>query len=251
MLNVRDVEAKSILNKSKIFDYCVNPYTGCQVGCAYCYASLFIPRYSGHSESWGTFVDVKTNAPELLRRQLKRAKRGTVWLSSVCDPYQPLEAKQRLTRRCLEALVESGFPVNIQSKSVLLMRDADLLARVEDLEVGFTIATDDERTARLCEPFASTPAERAKALRALREKGVWTFAFVGPLLPLNPAKLTALLDGAVDKIFIDRMNYMGTFRAFLVKHGLESVLTDAYFRETADALAGLFRAKGVEVEILF
>jgi DNA repair photolyase len=248
---VREIEAKSILNPSKIYDYCVNPYTGCQVGCAYCYASLFIPRYSGHREPWGTFVDVKTNAPELLRRQLKRAKRGTVWLSSVCDPYQPLEAKYRLTRRCLEALVESGLPVNIQSKSVLLMRDADLMSEIPEVEVGFTIATDDERTARICEPFASTPAERAKALRDLRARGVWTFAFVGPILPLNPAKLAGLLEGAVDKVLIDRMNYMGTFRAFLVRHGLESVLTDHYFRRTADALADLVRAQGVEVEILF
>jgi DNA repair photolyase len=251
MLKVREVEAKSILNKSKIFDYCVNPYTGCQVGCAYCYASLFIPRYSGHAEPWGTFVDVKTNAPDLLRRQLKRAKPGTVWLSSVCDPYQPLEAKYRLTRRCLEALAESGLPVNIQSKSVLLARDADLMAKIREVEVGFTIATDDERTSRLCEPFASTPAERARTLRALRERGIWTFAFIGPLLPLNPAKLAGLLEGAVEKVFVDRMNYMGTFRAFLAEHGLESVLTEAYFRRTADALADLFRARGVEVEILF
>ena len=59
---VREIEAKSILNASKIHDYCVNPYTGCEVGCVYCYASLFMPRYSGHSEPWGTFVDVKVNA---------------------------------------------------------------------------------------------------------------------------------------------------------------------------------------------
>jgi len=251
MLRVREVEAKSILNKSKIFDYCVNPYTGCQVGCAYCYAGLFIPRYSGHNEPWGTFVDVKTNAPELLRRQLRRAKRGTVWLSSVCDPYQPLEARHLLTRRCLEALVESGFPVNIQSKSVLLMRDAEIMAQIRELEAGFTIATENERTARLCEPFASTPAERAKALRALRARGIRTFVFIGPLLPLNPAKLAALLEGAVDKVLIDRMNYMGTFRAFLVKHGLQDVLTDGYFRRTAAALSDLFGKQGVETEILF
>jgi DNA repair photolyase len=59
-LKVAEVQAKSILNKSKIFDYCVNPYTGCQVGCRYCYARLFIPRYSGHSEPWGEFVEVKS-----------------------------------------------------------------------------------------------------------------------------------------------------------------------------------------------
>ncbi|MCJ7588755.1 MAG: radical SAM protein [Candidatus Aminicenantes bacterium] len=251
MIKVREVEAKSILNKSKIFDYCVNPYTGCQVGCAYCYAKLFIPRYSGHDEPWGTFVDVKTNAPDLLRKQLRRAKRGTVWLSSVCDPYQPLEAKYLLTRHCLEALAESGFPVQVQSKSVLLLRDIEILARIRDLETGFTIATDDERTARLFEPFASTPMERARALGALRSRGIRTFAFIGPLLPLNPGKLAALLKGAVDRVLIDRMNYMETFRPFLVRHGFSDVLSEDYFRRTAAELASLFRSQGIEAEILF
>ena len=94
---VREIQAKSILNKSKVFDYCLNPYTGCQINCAYCYARLFMRRYSGHVEPWGQFVDVKINAPELLRKQLEKAKRGIVWISSVCDPYLPLEAKYELT----------------------------------------------------------------------------------------------------------------------------------------------------------
>jgi DNA repair photolyase len=251
MIQVREVEAKSILNKSKIFDYCVNPYTGCQVGCAYCYAKLFIPRYSGHSEPWGTFVDAKTNAPDLLRNQLRRAKPGTVWVSSVCDPYQPLEARYLLTRRCLEVLAESGFSVQVQSKSVLLLRDIDVLARIRKLEVGFTIATDDERTARLFEPFASTPEERAKALGVLRSRGIQTFAFIGPLLPLNPERMAALLEGRVDRVLIDRMNYMETFQPFLVRHGFRDVLNEGYFRRTAAELADLFRARGIEAEILF
>jgi len=76
MLIVKEVRAKSVLNKSKIYDYCVNPYTGCQVNCRYCYARLFMRRYSGHAEPWGGFVDVKINAPELLKKQIARAKRG-------------------------------------------------------------------------------------------------------------------------------------------------------------------------------
>ena len=76
-LSVREIEAKSILNASKIYDYCVNPYTGCQVGCAYCYAALFMRRYSGHSEPWGEFVDAKVNAPALLARQIVKARRGS------------------------------------------------------------------------------------------------------------------------------------------------------------------------------
>ena len=101
MLKVKEVKAKSILNRSKIFDYCLNPYTGCQINCAYCYARLFMRRYSGHTEAWGQFVDVKVNAAEILKKQLDRAKRGTVWISSVCDPYQPLEARHRDSPRPL------------------------------------------------------------------------------------------------------------------------------------------------------
>ncbi len=77
MIKVTEIEAKSILNKSKIYDYCVNAYTGCAVNCAYCYARLFMRRYSGHSEPWGEFVDVKVNAPALLAKQIVRAKRGS------------------------------------------------------------------------------------------------------------------------------------------------------------------------------
>ena len=118
MLKVTEIQAKSVLNKSKIFDYCINPYTGCQIRCRYCYASLFMRRYSGHREAWGKFVDAKINAPSVLERQLQRAKKGTVWISSVCDPYQPLEAKYQLTRLCLEELVKKQFPINIQTISV-------------------------------------------------------------------------------------------------------------------------------------
>jgi DNA repair photolyase len=70
---VREIEAKSILNPSKIHDYCVNPYTGCEVGCVYCYAALFMRRYSGHSEPWGRFVDVKINAPARSSRGIRRS----------------------------------------------------------------------------------------------------------------------------------------------------------------------------------
>ena len=77
MLHVKEIQAKSVLNKSKIFDYCLNPYTGCQINCRYCYARLFMKRYSGHKEAWSDFVDVKINAPEVLQKQLGKAKRGT------------------------------------------------------------------------------------------------------------------------------------------------------------------------------
>jgi len=162
---VREIEAKSILNASKIHDWCVNPYTGCEVGCVYCYAALFMRRYSGHSEPWGEFVDVKVNAPALLARQIVRARRGTIWFGSVCDPYQPLEERYALTRRLLEALVGLDFPVEIQTKSARVRRDLDVIRRLPEVQVGFTIATDDETIAALFERRASPVAERVEILR--------------------------------------------------------------------------------------
>jgi DNA repair photolyase len=248
---VREIEAKSILNPSKIHDYCVNPYTGCQVGCVYCYASLFMRRYSGHSEPWGAFVDVKINAPALLAKQIVKAKRGTIWFASVCDPYQPLEEPYTVTRRCLEVLAGRDFPVEIQTKSARVRRDLDVIRRIADVEVGFTIATEDETIARQFEPNASPVGERIEVLKEFKAAGVRTFAFAGPLLPGNPEKLAALLAGAVDHVLIDRMNYVPTVRDFYARHGLLEALSDSFFRTQSTRLAKALREHSVPVETVF
>lgn len=251
MLVVKETQAKSILNKSQIFDYCVNPYTGCQVNCRYCYARLFMRRYSGHKEPWGGFVDVKINAPDVLRKQLKRAKRGTVWISSVCDPYQPLEAKYELTRRCLKELVENQFPVNIQTKSTLVLRDLDLLKAFKDIEVGFTITTNDQKIAGFFEPGAASIAERLKALRELHSSGIRTFAFIGPLLPGDSEKLVADLDGLVDRVFIDRMNYLNQIKAFYRQLKLEWATEDGFFQEYKARLISELKKRRMKFEAVF
>ena len=81
---VKEVPAKSILSVSKVYDYVVNPYIGCQHGCSYCYAR-FMKRVTGHREPWGEFVDVKINAPQLLEVEINKKKAGRVWVSGVCD----------------------------------------------------------------------------------------------------------------------------------------------------------------------
>lgn len=251
MLKVKEVEAKGILNKSKIHDYCVNCYTGCQHECAYCYASLFMRRYSGHEEPWGQFVDVKVNAPEVLEKQVRRARKGVVWLSSVCDAYQPLEAKYKLTRRCLEVLAAAGFPVTVQSKSVLLLRDIDVFRRFKDIEVGFTIATEDDRVSRLVEPGASPVSERIAALADLKAAGIKTYAFIGPILPGNPEALVAALAGTADRILIDRMNYVGQFRAFFVRHKMERAMTDAFFADMTRRLVAEMKKRRMDFEVVY
>jgi DNA repair photolyase len=251
MAIVKEIQAKSALNPSKIHDYCLNPYTGCEVNCAYCYASLFMRRYSGHTEPWGAFVDVKVNAPELLRRQLPRARRGTVWVSSVCDPYQPVERTRGLTRLCLEELLRWQMPVQIQTKSVLALRDVDLFSRFKDLSVGFTIATDSDETGRLFEPGASSVGERAAALAELRGRGIRTFAFAGPLLPGDPERLARLLAGGADRVLIDRLNYAPAVKAFYMRHGLGAFLKEEFFLVQRDRLADALRRRGTEIEIVF
>jgi DNA repair photolyase len=207
VLKIAEIQARSLLNKSKIFDYCLNPYLGCQHACRYCYAGLFMRRYSGHTEPWGKFVEVKINAPELLRKQLPRARRGTIWIASVCDPYQPLEGKYQLTRKCLREIIPYQFPVFIQTKSDLVVRDLDLLTELQELEIGFSLATDSDKVAALFEPGAPSITRRIKALEKIKAQNLRTFVFIGPLLPLNPARLINLVAGLADKIFLDRLNY--------------------------------------------
>src|SRR5512138_999988 len=123
---INEVRVKGILSRSKVYDYVVNPYTGCQHGCSYCYAR-FMKKFTGHREPWGEFVDVKINAPDLLQKEIIKKKPGMVWVSGVCDPYQPLESRYRLTRRCLEVLALHRWPVIVQTRSPLVTRDLDLL----------------------------------------------------------------------------------------------------------------------------
>jgi DNA repair photolyase len=251
MLTVKTIRAKSVLNKSKIFDYCVNPYTGCQINCRYCYARLFMKRYSGHPEPWGEFVDVKINATEVLEKQLARAKKGVVWISSVCDPYQPLEKIYTVTRRCLEVLAAKQFPVNIQTKSTLILRDLDILQKFESVEAGFTITTDDEAVAKQFEPGASPIMQRIAALKKIRSAGIETFAFIGPILPGNPYNLIRYLEGAADRVLIDRMNYANTIKSIYRKLGFHREMEDSYFDETRERLILELNRRGMQYQVFF
>jgi DNA repair photolyase len=210
-----------------------------------------MPRYSGHTEPWGEFVDVKVNAVDLLKRQLERAKKGTVWISSVCDPYQSLEAKYRLTRGCLEELLKKQFPVNIQTKSKLVLRDLDLIRQFEAIDVGFTIASDDEKMSKLFEPHASPVKQRINALQTIHDAGIRTFAFIGPILPGNPEQLVNDLAGKVDYVYIDRMNYTNAIKTFYRYHGLEEALKDTFFRDYRDRLVRELKKNGIVFEVLF
>ena len=192
-MRVKETWCKSALSKTGLygFDYALNPYVGCEHNCVYCYATI-MRRYSGHRELWGEFVDAKVNAPTVLRDELKRKGggkdprggnlRGGIYLSSMTDPYQPLERKHQITRRCLEVLARYPVPVTVQTKSPLILRDTSILKKL-NCAVGFTITTLDEEITRTWEPKAPLPGERLGAVHHLTGEGIETFVFFGPLLP--------------------------------------------------------------------
>lgn len=248
LMIVREIQAKSILSTSKVYDYAINPYVGCQHACSYCYAR-FMKRFSGHAEPWGGFVDVKIDAPDLLRVEIHRKRPGRVWVSGVCDPYQPLEARYELTRDCIRILAQSGWPVVVQTRSPLVLRDLDLLAAAEDLEVGLTVTTADDRIRRLFEPHAPPIEERVKALDGLHRAGIRTFAMIAPLLP-GAERLDDLLGEKVDYVLIDRMNYRYGYWVYR-RYGLEEKRTDDFFQQTACELVSSFESAGIPCRVVF
>lgn len=249
---VQETQSKKILVRSRIQEktYCLNPYIGCQHGCLYCYAT-FMRRFTGHRERWGQFVDVKINSPDLLAKEVQRAHQWEVIISSVTDPYQPLERRYKLTRQCLKILLNHKLPVSILTKSVLVTRDVDLLRGFEHCEVGLTITTDNDNIRKLFEPRSSPIPERIKALATLHQCGIKTYAFIGPILPQNPQNLAQQLLGTVDFVYIDCMNYKGKVASHYRRFRLESGLRPAFFHHISQSLKAVFTSEGIETRVLF
>jgi len=215
MINIGMVKCRSILNRSKIpgIDYGINPYIGCTHKCQYCYA-VFMKKFSGHTEPWGDFVDVKKNAPEVLISQLQRlGKKSSINFGTVCDAYQPVESQYKLTRRCLQALVPYRHTVSVLTKSHLVVRDLDILREMHDVAVGFTITTIDNSIKRIFEPRTPPVSRVLKAIHVLSEQNIPTWVFVAPVLPGltdHPGKISHLIRSAQDAgaryIMFDTLN---------------------------------------------
>jgi len=175
--------------------------------CAYCYApnALRIPR-----QDWGQRVEVKKNIPVVLAKELKTKKPGIVGISTVTDPYQPVEQRYRLTRFCLEQLLRYDFPAHIQTKSALIIRDIDLLSQFSDAQVMFSIGTLHDTERRLLEPGASSLQDRFAALKKCSEAGLRTAVFFGPIYPTTTkAEISTILDTikdlGVQELWIDML----------------------------------------------
>ncbi|HWZ84548.1 MAG TPA: PA0069 family radical SAM protein [Thermoanaerobaculia bacterium] len=216
-LEIFEEESRSIIAENDSpdigFRHSVNPYRGCFHACAYCYA-----RPTHQYLGWGAGTDfdrkivVKTNAPELLRRELSRPswKGDTIVFSGVTDCYQPVEAVYGLTRRCLEACRDFRNPVGIVTKGALVRRDTDVLselARDAEVTVYVSVPFADDRHARALEPNVAPPSQRLEAIAALSAAGIRTGVAVAPIIP-------GLNDSDIPKV-LARAREAGAQKAFL------------------------------------
>ncbi len=251
-MNIREIRTGNALTKTRIpgYDWCLNPYVGCAHGCSYCYAT-FMKRFTRHTEPWGSFIDIKTNAPQALERQVKKIRTGSVIIGSVTDPYQPIEQTCTITRRCLEILSRTQLAVYIQTRSHIITRDIDILRAMPSVEAGFSITTDDDNIRRIFEPHAPSIQSRIDALKALHDAGIRTYVFVGPVLPCDPENLASLICNLTDSVLIDRLNYSFKVEGLIRARELGPRMTLHKSRENARRLSGYLLERGVETSILF
>ena len=237
------------------FDYSVNCYRGCSHACSYCFSR---PTHEylgfGAGTDFETKLVVRVRAPELLRAEFMRPSwRGdTVVFSFTSDPYLPLEAHYKLTRRCLEVCLEFRNPVGVVTKSALVRRDADVLAalaREAQASVFFTIGFDDYETARALEPFAPSPEARFRAMAELSAAGVPVGLGIAPLIPgLNDSHIPRLLKRAKEagarEAFINLLRLPGSVAPYFEQRLRERLPTKA-----DRVMARLREAKGGRLNI--
>jgi DNA repair photolyase len=215
---VLEAEARSILSPTSGFiaeagfTHSLTPARNCTFGCSYCYVPTMRvygglkPRDWSH---WGQFTTFKSNAPALLRRQLRSDQ--LIYCSPLVDPYQPAEEMQRLMPQILDELCARPPKVfTIQTRGPLILRDLDKLielARCTSLRVSFSVTTNREGIRKLYEPHCATISQRIETVRRLRDAGIQTFATLAPLLPCDPEELAALaLDATYSDIIGDPLH---------------------------------------------
>ncbi len=214
---IKKIDVRSILTKSNIpvTDYAVNPYIGCTHACKYCYA-CFMKKFTGHTEDWGTFLDVKFWKP------VKNPKLYTgrkFFMSSVTDPYNPQEEIYKRTREFLETFQGVDINLSLQTKSDLILRDLDLIKTFKNVRVGFSINTLDENF-RADMDNAVSIRRRLDAMKILHAEGIRTTCFISPIFP-GITDVTAIIDAAknfCNLVWLENLNLRGNFKPKILKY---------------------------------
>jgi len=186
----REVEVKSALNQVRgmPFDWSLNPFLGCVHSCYYCFSRAYHARYREKNvgSDFDSNIEVRVNIADTLRRELRRPKEGSLAIGTATDPYQPIEGKYRLTRKCLEVLIDHPMPIGIVTKGPLVVRDIDLLLELDrktEVTVFFSVPCVDEEVVRKTDPGTAPPRQRLRALSMLREAGLDAAVLCMPVLP--------------------------------------------------------------------
>lgn len=219
---IKEINVNSIMTRSTlpVGGYSVNPYVGCPHACRYCYAS-FMKRFTGHTEPWGSFLDIKNWEP-IKSPHLYDGKR--IVIGSVTDGYNPYEKHFCRTRKVLEELQESNAEIMICTKSDLVLRDIDLLKRFSKVTVSWSINTLDEKF-RADMDKASTIASRIEAMRQVYENGIRTVCFISPIFPgITDAKaIIEQVKDFCDLVWLENLNLRGGF-----KHDIMEYISETY-----------------------
>lgn len=216
-LSVREIESKNIFSKSNlpIGDYSVNPYVGCIHACKYCYA-CFMGRFSGHTEEWGAYLDVKT-WPKTLNPT--KYNHNELVVGTVTDPYNSLEQKFARTKRLLTELQGTTAKITIITKSDLILHDLDLIKSFPNIRVAWSINTLDESFKQDMD-LAVSIERRLAAMKAFYDNGVQTICFISPIFP-KITNVQAIID-AVKKqcntIWLENLNLRGAYKARILKY---------------------------------
>lgn len=213
---IKEIETKNIMTKSSgpLGGYAVNPYTGCTHGCRYCYAS-FMKRFTGHTEPWGKFLDVK-DWPAI---DPSKYDGQTVLLGTVTDPYVPQEKKYLRTRKLLEQLIGSKADITICTRSDLVLRDLDILKELDKVTVSFSINTLDESFRKDMDKAVSIE-RRLDAMRTLYGEGIRTVTFISPVFP-GITDIEAIIRRTKDQcdlVWLENLNLRGGFKSDILSY---------------------------------
>ena len=223
---IRNIETKNIMTKSAlpVGGYSVNPYVGCTHGCRYCYAS-FMKRFTGHTEPWGTFLDVK-HWPAIKNSQKYQGQR--IVIGSVTDGYLPQEEQFRNTRRLLEQLKDSGAELLICTKSDLVLRDIDLLKEMGKVTVSWSINTLDEDFKNDMDNAVSIK-RRLDAMKQIYDAGIRTVCFIAPVFP-GITDFEAIFHrtrNQCDLVWLENLNLRGGFKKEILDY-IQKKYTNLY-----------------------
>ncbi len=249
---VREVRADRLLERAGTPDaryFTLTPHVGCLIGCRFCYAQSRVDkprRLAGEPAlPWGSWVDVRVDAPEVLARELAASPAWPIKLCPIAsDPYHAIERRYRVTRRCLEVLRDAPpRDVLVLTRSASIVEDAALLASIPRAYAGVSLPTVDDDVRRRFEPRAASVADRLAALEALRAAGVRTFAIVQPIFPGSIEDLARALAERVSSVRIDVLR--GTYGASADVAAFPEVADPEWQAARAEELAAALVARGV------